>query len=327
MLDIYFNPAYGKICEWVDGGACCRFELNTEYGQIVNQFIQRPLPFLIDGVQYYDIVTPYGYGGPIVLCSSDKKRLIEEYERQFSRYCEENRMICEFIRYHPILKNYEDFSGVYENSFSRHTVGTNLKDFDDPVQSEYSKSARREVRKGENAGVVCVIHEHPADLRVFRTLYEETMDRNHAGAMYYFPDAYYEMLTSELRESVLEVQALLDGEPIASEIYFISNGLMHAHLLGSNSKLLEIGGGAIIEATAARWGKEHGYQYIHHGGGRSSAEDDPLYLYKKKFGKNTEFDFYIGKKIWNPAVYDRAVQIRRAQGVMENPDYFPAYRG
>ena len=69
-------------------------------------------------------------------------------------------------------------------------------------------------------------------------------------------------MTTELRESVLEIQAILDNEIVASEIYFVSGGIMHAHLLGSRSKLLTAGGGAIIEATAARWGKANGFDYI-----------------------------------------------------------------
>ena len=327
MPDIYFNPLYGKMCELVDKGICCRFNINNAYGQVVNQFIKRPVPFLIDGVQYYDIVTPYGYGGPIIVLANDREKLVGEYEKEFARYCAENNIICEFIRYHPIKKNYEDFNSVYQNSFSRHTVGTNLKDYDDPVQSEFTKSARREVRKGEKAGVKCTVNANPTDLSLFRALYEETMDRNGAEEMYYFPDAYYQLLTNELRDSVLEIQATLDNEVIASEIYFISDSIMHAHLLGSSNRLLEIGGGAILEATAARWGRENGYQYIHHGGGRTSSEDDPLYLYKKKFGRNTEFDFYTGKRIWNQPVFDRAVEIRKALGEIDNPNYFPIYRG
>lgn len=326
-MDIYFAPDYGKLCELVDNGQCCEYVLETESGMIRNMFIKRPAPYLVNGVQYYDIVTPYGYGGPVICQANDKETLLEAYRESFSKYCAENNIVCEFIRYHPILCNYADFGSVYQTEYSRHTVGTNLKDYEDPVQSEFSKSARREVRKAESVGVACSVHPHPEDLSVFRVLYEETMDRNGAGAMYYFPDQYYEFLTTSLRDYVLEVRAQYDGEVVASEIYFVAGNIMHAHLLGSSHKLMEIGGGAILEATAARWGRENGYQFIHHGGGRTSAVDDPLYMYKKKFGKNTEFDFYIGKKIWNQAVYDQLVAQRCAEGEITNPGFFPQYRG
>lgn len=325
MLDIYFKSEYGKLCELVDGGDSCEFVLKSEYGTIRNMFIKRPVPYLLDGVQYYDAVTPYGYGGPVICSTNDKQRLLEVYEKTFRQYCCENRIVCEFIRYHPIFKNYEDFAPVYDTSFSRHTVGTNLFDFDDPVQSEFSKSARREVRKAEKEGVRCEVRLHPEDLSVFKQLYEETMDRNNASKMYYFPETYYDLLTSVLKECVMEIQVFSEDEIVASEIYFIAGDVMHAHLLGSNDKLLNVGG-AIIEAEAAKWGKANGYRYIHHGGGRSSAEDDPLYLYKKKFGKHTEFDFYVGKKIWNQDAYDALVALRLRDGEIINSDYFPAYR-
>ena len=327
MLDIYFDLEYGKLCELVDHGSFDAFVLNTEYGTVKNMFIKRPAPYLIDGIQYYDIVTPYGYGGPIMVEPTDKKKLLQLYHEVFAKYCEDNHIVCEFIRYHPIYRNYEDFGAVYQTVYSRHTVGTNLKDYENPMQSEFSKTARREVRKAESAGVTCTINLHPDNLDVFRKLYEETMDRNHANEMYYFPDEYYKILTTTLKDSVLEIQAQYDGETVASEIYFIAGGLMHAHLLGNNHKLLDVGGGVILEAAAAKWGKDNGYEYIHHGGGRSSAEDDPLYKYKKKFGKNTEFDFYMGKKIWNQEVYDRLVALREAEGEITNTEYFPKYRG
>lgn len=327
MLDIYFETEYGKLCELVDGGAFEKFVLETEFGTVQNMFIKRPVPFLLNATQYYDIVTPYGYGGPIIQNASDKERLLKEYAQAFAKYCSDNNIVCEFVRYHPIFRNYADFETVYETVFSRHTVGTNLKDYADPVQSEFSKTARREVRKAGAAGIVCTIILNPDNLDVFRKLYEETMVRNNAGDMYFFPDEYYQMLTTTLKNGVLEIQAQYEGETVASEIYFITGKVMHAHLLGSNQKFLDVDGGAILEATAARWGKENGFAYIHHGGGRSSAEDDPLYKYKKKFGKNTEFDFYIGKKIWNPEIYNQLVALRKEKGEITNPEYFPKYRG
>ena len=85
---------------------------------------------------------------------------------------------------------------------------------------------------------------------------------------------------------------------------------------------MELNIGSLIEATAAQYGKERSYYYIHHGGGRSSDPEDGLLKYKKKFGKNTEFDFYIGKKIWNENIYQKLIQIKKNK----NSEFFPAYR-
>ena len=326
-LDIYYNKDYGELCCFIEPGECIEFECKTINGKIRNMFIKRPVPWTINGIQYYDAVTPYGYGGPIICESNNISALVNDYEQQFKEYCSQNNIVCEFIRYHPIYRNWEPFSSIYENVYSRHTVGTNLRDYDDPVQSEFSKSARKDLRKSIRNGVQCTIHLNPSDLSIFRKLYEETMDRNNASRMYYFPNEYYKLLTTSIRPYLLEIRANLDDEVIASELYFIEGSLMHAHLLGSNDTFLYSRGGILLEATAAQWGKENGYHYIHHGGGRSSAEDDSLFLYKKKFGMNTLFDFYIGKRIWNERIYEELVKMREIDGEPINKDYFPLYRG
>ena len=37
---------------------------------------------LVEGKQYYDIVTPYGYGGPVIVEASNKELLLKEYNPQ-----------------------------------------------------------------------------------------------------------------------------------------------------------------------------------------------------------------------------------------------------
>lgn len=326
MLDVYYLPEYGKLCETMEEGRCERFEYRSSNGYIINVFIKRPVPWLVNGEQYYDIVTPYGYGGPIIIDAVERESLKYEYAKAFEIYCKENKIVCEFIRFHPIFQNFKDVDDSYEVIYSRHTVGTNLMNFDDPVQSEFSKSLRRDNRRAIEKGVTVTLDSSPDSLDVFRKLYEETMDRNQADEMYYFSDDYYRILETDLKPYVLEAQLHYEDEIIASEIYFIAGDVLHAHLLGSNEKMLELGAGGLLEASAAYWGKEHGYRYIHHGGGRSGEADDSLLKYKKKFGKNTEFDFYIGKKIWNREVYNELVQNRMKQGLINDENYFPQYR-
>lgn len=324
--DIYYNVYYGKLYENTEHGKLETFEVDSEYGKIEHIFIKREIEMSTER-KYYDIVTPYGYGGPIITECNDKEKLLAQFEKNFTEYCTKNNIVSEFIRFHPIFENALDFKGIYDVVYSRHTVGTNLKDYDDPVQAEFSKSLRREIRKAEKNGVTVRTILEPKDLSVFKKLYEETMDRNEADAYYYFPDSYYEYIIKYLGKSVLEIQLIYENEIIASEMYFIEGDLMHAHLLGSSQKMLDLDAGALLEATAARWGHEHGYRYIHHGGGRTSAEDDSLYTYKKKYGKNTEFDFYVGKKIWDREKYDELVAKREGElNHKIDSDYFPKYR-
>ncbi len=325
MFDIYFAPEYGEICEFIDSGKCEIFQFQSTSGTIKNMYIKREIPWKIDSKRYFDIITPYGYGGPIICEAINKEQLIQEYYQAFQKHCDENDIVCEFVRFHPIYKNYEDFQDIYKTVYLRHTVGTNLKEYDDPIQNEFSKSTRRDIRKSLEKGVECSIHLAPHDWTIFKKLYNETLERNHAAIQYFFPDEYYEKINLLLGSDTLEIRAHYKNEVIASEMYFIRGNLMHAHLLGSSDKLFELNAGALLEATAVKWGKEHNFHYIHHGGGRSNEPQDALYMYKKKFGKNTNFDFYIGKKIWNKKLYDQFVMMSGNEET-KNEDFFPLYR-
>ena len=223
----------------------------------------------------------------MILETNNGEKLKKEYSEAFGKYCSDHKIVSEFIRFHPIFQNYLDVDDSYDVIFSRHTVGTDLEDYDDPVQKEFAKSLRRDNRRALEKGVTVKLLLSPY---------------------------------------ILEGQLHYKGEIIASELYFTAGNILHAHLLGSSKKMLELNAGGLLEAAAAKWGKEHGFRYIHHGGGRSSDPNDALFQYKKKFGKNTEFDFYIGKKIWNKDVYDMLVEKRMECGLIEDVSYFPLYR-
>lgn len=326
-LDIYYNIDYCKLYE-KKNEKIEKFIYENEIGKILNIFLKRKIEISLDK-EYYDITTPYGYGGPIILDLKDKNKkdiLIQEYYEAFSKYCEKNNIVSEFIRFHPIYQNALDFIKIYDINFSRKTIGTNLKDYIDPVSSEFSKSAKREIKNAQKNNLSVMIIEKPENLNDFKKVYFETMARNSADSFYYFDEYYFNNLIKFLTNSILLIQILENEEILASELYFKNGQILHAHLLGVSQRGLELNIGSLIEATAAQYGKERSYYYIHHGGGRSSDPEDGLFKYKKKFGKNTEFDFYIGKKIWNKEIYDTLVNKKEITVEEKNSNYFPLYR-
>lgn len=65
-IDLYFDKNYGKLYEKAEKGKAKIFKFENELGKITNQFLIREIPEKVDGKIYYDIVTPYGYGGPVI---------------------------------------------------------------------------------------------------------------------------------------------------------------------------------------------------------------------------------------------------------------------
>lgn len=346
-VDLYFDENYGTLYEKIEGGVATSFLYESELGKISHQFILREIPSeLTGGQKLYDIVSPYGYGGPVIeevrggalshgessqrVLSPDEpsqdevtQKLVTEFETAFTQYCAEHSIVSEFVRFHPIVGNGVDFEKIYHSTWDRHTLGTNLKDFEDPVAAEFTKHCRKRIRQALNKGVTYKITEKPTDLSGFKEIYYDTMDRNEAGDYYYFDDEYFNNCIKYYGENLLLVEAIFEEKVIAAGMYFTYGKLIHIHLSGTRHEYLNMSPAYVLRYALALWGKEHGYEMIHHGGGRSNAPDDSLYLFKEQFATNTKFDFYVGRKVW---MKDKYLELCEKVGADPDGAFFPAYR-
>lgn len=325
--DIYFDDHYGKLYEKADKGTAVIFTHKSSYGEVKHQFIKRAIPveLLPQQEEVYDIVTPYGYGGPVITTVENdcREQLAEAFYEDFSKYCADEKIVAEFVRFHPIVRNALDFGAVYHPIWDRNTLGTNLKEYDDPVQSEFSKRCRKNIRQALNKGVSYRIIERPDNLDDFKKVYYSTMERNDASDYYFFDDEYFNNCLKYFGEHILLIEVLFEDNVIAAGMYFLYNKTIHIHLSGTMTEYLNLSPSYILRYALACWGKEHGYEMIHHGGGRSNAPDDSLFLFKKQFASNTKFDFYVGRKVWMPEKY---AEICAYNKVDPEDKYFPAYR-
>lgn len=322
MPDIYFDSNYGKLYEKIEKGKSIVFEYEGEHGKVKHMFIKREIPNTGDET-YYDIVTPYGYGGPIIIESHNKDLLVTDFQHAFDEYCTKNKIISEFVRFHPVLNNEESFMNMYDVQAIRRTAGTNLGDFEDPFMDEFSKSCRKNIRKALKSGVTYKVTEKPNDVKNFLEIYYSTMDRKSAQDYYYFDENYFNQCLEYFQDNILIVEAIYENQTIAMGFYFVYGDFIHTHLSGTLSEYLHLSPAYILRHVLAEWGKENDYKIIHHGGGTSNDSEDSLYKFKKQFGKNTDFQFSIGKKIWNQEIYEKLCSLRN---VDVETDFFPAYR-
>ena len=321
--DIYFEPNYARLYETEDNKAV-EYRFECEHGVITNLFMKRKIPVdLGDGVQYYDLVTPYGYGGPIIHSATDQKKLVEAYMKDFRQYAVRENIVAEFVRFHPILGNSEPFAEEYAVIFDRKTVGTNLT-YDDVIGVEFAKHKRKDIRRIlKNPEISYVVDENPETLDDFIQIYYSTMERDEADSYYFFKPDYFRQMLENLKGHIITCKVFLGEQIIAMGVYFRYGKYLHAHLSGTLSDYLEYSPAYILKYALAIYGHDNGYEVIHYGGGTSRAEDNGLYQFKRNFGRTTSFDYYIAKKVWNDEMYRR---ICDAVGADIHSDFFPAYR-
>lgn len=269
--------------------------------------------------ELFDFISPYGYGGWLLDGTGDFAKMMEEYDG----WCRKNRIVSEFVRFHPLLKNHEAVADFYEVIALGSTVAMDLESPETVWENMTSKN-RNMVRKAQKNGLQVYRTNDPKIYGIFKEIYELTMDKDQAADYYYFSEAYYRSMWEDLSRNaqVFYVQAE-DGIVAAAAIIMGANGGLHYHLSGSRREYQGLAPTNLLLYEAACWGSENGYRSFHLGGGIGSKEDS-LFAFKKAFYRKDPCGFYIGKRIVDPQAYELLMSLRSD---LSESNFFPAYRG
>jgi len=271
----------------------------------------------IDEGMYFDFATPYGYGGWIV--EGEKTgNLFQTYDR----WLENNSIITEFVRFHPMLKNHETVKSFYEVIQLGEVVHMELGSYEEIWNNITSKN-RNMIRKGIKNGVIIYNGRFPEIYEKFRMIYNGTMDKDDAEEYYYFGPEFYQSVLNDLPQNAQVFWAEKDGHIIAASIMLSANGRMNYHLSGSLREFNSFAPTNLLLYEAALWGCANGCRTLYLGGGVGSGEDS-LFKFKRAFYKGDLNHFYIGTKIYNQKKYEELLGMRSE---IENLGYFPKYRG
>lgn len=318
--DIYYTSEFFKVSTLLDEGIPILFFFKTEDGMVAFPFIKRKI-HNEKGLNLWDVTTPYGYGGPIFEVTGSETILFQNFDKNFSKYCIENNIITEFIRFHPIIKGDSITRDNLVINKIRHTICLNLKESDDLMDSIPAKT-RNKIRKAmkNNISVKELDFENYFD--DFYSIYVETMKRNDANDYYYFSESYFRTLFNVLGESIKIWGAFKDNILISVTLIMSYGDFIHYHLSGGKKEYLQTGVTYLLLFEIANWAKINGFRYFHLGGGYEG-DFDGLFQFKRSFSKNNPLSFSIGKKIHNKSIYDELVISRK---IDYDNGFFPLYR-
>ncbi|MEH7096682.1 hypothetical protein V7077_18150, partial [Neobacillus vireti] len=96
--DCYYSFEYGNLFAKIENGNLMAAYYEDCGMRIFYPFIKRRVPHVDN--ELYDIVTPYGYGGPLISGINNKDSFCKFCE-MFSSFCRLNNIIVEIIRFHP----------------------------------------------------------------------------------------------------------------------------------------------------------------------------------------------------------------------------------
>ena len=331
-LDIYFTPQYCKIWENYGDGKVQAFLYESSLGKILYPYLIREINCVDLNTNYYDISTPYGYGGPVLLDYKENEisLLVKGFRAEFNTYADEKRIISEFIRFRSVYENCNFFSNSdIECIFIRNTIEVNLENKPEDKLNSMKASNRNGIRQAIRNELNVQFYSKPTleHIQIFYKMYLETMNRLEASDYYKFSLKYFISTFKLLKENV-EVAFVFFGDTIiASSIFLLSNKLIHYHLTGSLNGYRSYRPNYLMLYQAVLRYKAMGKKCIHLGGGYSG--NDSLFKFKKGFYKNGLLNFYIGTKINNKDIYEKLAkewEIKNRLEVDYDSDFFPLYR-
>ncbi|TJX59975.1 peptidoglycan bridge formation glycyltransferase FemA/FemB family protein [Soehngenia saccharolytica] len=334
--DIYYLSGYAKLYFLHGDGIPLLIYFNNDKVKAINVVLKRDITEsqyfygYIEKNIYFDFITPYGYGGFIIENQNNEEQQINEVDiielkEEYEGFCQENNIISEFVRFHPLIRNYRYMSLLYDLTKIGNTISVDLTDADN-LWANFSSKNRNMCRKAIKNGVKI---EHSSDkviIEEFISLYNKTMDRDNADKYYYFDKNYYYTLFNEFGKNAEIFYALYNERIISAAIIFYTNKYMHYHLSGSASSFKHLAPTNLLLYEVALWGHKMGFEVFHLGGGVGGSEDN-LYKFKKSFNRNEDNPFYIGKKIYNKSIYEKLVNIRMKESTFDKEsNFFPLYR-
>ena len=324
--DVYYLSGYLKAFEINGDGIPLLLYFKGEDTRAINIVMKRDISdctFFHNKIEkntFFDFSTVYGYGGFIIEGND-----VEAVRKLYEEYCKTHNIICEFVRFHPLLQNWINCDKIYETIHLGTTVCIDTSS-EKNIWENISSKNRGKIRKAIKSGLKTYWGRFPEIIDEFIEIYSETMTRDNADEYYYFDIEFYKSILNDLKDNAMWFYTKIDDEIASIAIFLYENGKMHYHLSASREKFKSFAPSNLMIYEAAMWACKNGYSELHLGGAIGSGEDS-LYKFKKSFYRGEDKEFWIGKRIFNNELYEKMLNIRKnEENFNSESSYFPQYR-
>lgn len=284
------------------------------------------LPLLIrniEGSNYKDATSVYGYAGPInkgMTPDFDNKN----FQKKLMEYFNENNIVSVFSRLNPFIPYQRKILtniGAIVNQGKVVNIDLTL-DVDKQRQRFQSRLKTHINKSRRSCSIKTALTDN--DIQAFIDIYYENMDRVQAKKSYYFSKDYFEKMVSSC-DFKSEILLAIDNETkttIAACQYIFTNNIVQYHLSGTKDDFLHLMPTKLLIDEMRLRASKRGFAYFNLGGGLGGRDDDSLFDFKSSFSKDFK-DFNLWKLIVNKEVYNL---LTAKKGIDTASAFFPLYR-
>jgi lipid II:glycine glycyltransferase (peptidoglycan interpeptide bridge formation enzyme) len=290
------------------------------------------LPLLIrkiEGTDFHDATSVYGYPGPTTI------NLAEDYVnivfiKELRKFLYKNNIVSVFSRLNPYVKHQETvLKGLGDISSHGKVIVIDLRKDLETQRAMYHKRLKTYVNKSRKQYSIRLA-KTDKEIKVFIEMYYENMRRVNANNSYFFSKKYFFDIikTNDFDCDILLAIHNESKEIIGGAMFIKKNKIVQYHLSGAKEEYLALNPiKLLIDEMRIRATKE-GFQFFNLGGGVGS-KIDSLFHFKSGFSKDIK-DFNIWRYVVNHEVYEDLVRHKQKRecALLHNSCmlYFPCYR-
>ena len=211
--------------------------------------------------------SPYGYSGP--LSSTTDHGFLAAADKAFREYCSTESVVCEFIRYHPLLNNHI-FAGGFigmQNLQLREYVTVRIEAEEELQLKTYSPQNRNKLRKAVASGVKITRDEQLQRFDQFVAVYLENMRLLSAAPLYFFSAEYFEALRELVRTDGFLLMADDERGCLGATVFLVSGRYAHYFLASSTAEGKKVAAGNLLLHEGINQCRLAGSSLLHLGGG------------------------------------------------------------
>ena len=300
--DIYYHPDYVSL-NCLNKNSKGFLYLNMENSKIwINPFIKTKIPDLLKNNTntFFDLQTAYGYGGPI--SNTKDIKFIQNSNLKFFEWVKSNNIVCEFVRFHPLINSTDFTDNNIKKLENRITCSLNINLVDSDM-SPFKSKVKNMIRKATQY-TNATISKEKSDYDMFVKLYINLMIEKKAEKETFFSIDYFEKLYELIKSNgFMSVIKNKKKQILAIGVFLNGKKSSHYHLAAS-IKSNYAGLSNYLIYNAAVYAKKMNLDVLHLGGGNMNLKEDMLFKFKKSMSSD-EHKFFIGQRVNQKDIYKK----------------------
>src|SRR3989338_6129572 len=315
--DLFYAPAYAQLCaRWLYPQARVRAAvLETASSVLLYPFVQRRIGAVVGDEDVagdaQDIVGLYGRGG--LGGGGAGREEIAAFHRAFGTTCREQRIICGFDRYHPVLGNYRWAAAQTQLQDVGGFVVCDLRLPLAELERADDHAVRKNIKKAQRAGGRIISEDSTAHLEEFVTIYSATLARRRASRFYAFDRGFYDDLARRLPGQCRFFYAQLGSATVSCELVLYHGRYAHSFLGGTLEPYMDACPNHLLKREIIREMKARGCWFYLLGGGPVAY--DGIWKYKRGFAVAGSVPSLVGGTIFDAPAYESVRQAMQQGGL------------